>query len=53
MVFKRADLFNPLTIERFMIEIAQLIFDVMREGALEVEPVKASGVKALEKLKKQ
>ena len=51
MVFYRSDLFNPRTINRFLIEIAQLIFDVMQPHGLSVEPEKSQGVVALEKLR--
>jgi hypothetical protein len=50
-VFFRSDLFNPRTINRFLIEIAQLIFDVMQPHGLRVEPEKAQGVVALQKLR--
>ena len=50
-VFARANLFNPKTVKRFMIEIAQLIFDVVKPGALRVEPDKGPGTFALQKLR--
>jgi hypothetical protein len=50
-VFYRSDVFNPKTLLRFTIEIAQLIFDLMRPGSLDVDPQKALGVIALQKLR--
>lgn len=50
-VFFISDVFNPGTINRFLIEIAQLILDVMRPQGLKVEPEKAEGVTALQKLR--
>lgn len=51
IVFYRAHVFDPDTIGRFLIEIAQLVFDVMRPGELAVEPEKALGVTAVQKLR--
>src|SRR6185295_8562568 len=50
-VFYQADIFNPNTLERFIIEAAQLIFDVVLPGSLRVKPEKGKGVIAVQKLR--